>query len=277
MTLLELRKWIPRVGWIAIALMTGPGSGVAAGLPTSQPKVLTIIREHVKVGRSGLHSKFEAGYPAALEKAKSPDYYLALVSMTGPSEAWYVTPQESFAAIGAAIKRDDKDPVLSAEMSRLDLADAENIHALEVIRLRSRPDLGAGSFPDVGKARYFAISTYRVKLGQEGLFEQMGKAYAAALLRVAPKSSYRVYEVLAGMPGSTYLTFRSAESYGELDQWGPDGEAQFKQATPDEMAVFTRLGEAVERLESNHFRVDPEQSYVPKELRQKDSEFWLSK
>ena len=44
-------------------------SGLAQGLPKEQPKVLTIIREHVKVGRAVEHSKYEAGYPAALEKA----------------------------------------------------------------------------------------------------------------------------------------------------------------------------------------------------------------
>src|SRR6478752_7519790 len=68
----------------------------AQGLPTEQPKVLTIIREHVKVGRAAEHSKYEAGYPATLEKAKSPDYYLAITSLSGPSEAWYLMSQPSF-------------------------------------------------------------------------------------------------------------------------------------------------------------------------------------
>ena len=63
----------------------------AAGLPRIQPKTpLTIIREQVKIGRSAAHSKFESEYPAAFEKAGSPDYYLALTSLTGPSEAWYL-------------------------------------------------------------------------------------------------------------------------------------------------------------------------------------------
>jgi hypothetical protein len=53
---------------------------IAQGLPKTQPKMLTIMREEVKVGRAAEHGKHEAGWPAAFEKAKSPDYYLAMTS-----------------------------------------------------------------------------------------------------------------------------------------------------------------------------------------------------
>jgi hypothetical protein len=90
---------------LGVVLVLGNlGQALAQGLPKAQPKILTVIREHVKVGRSAEHSKFEAAYPAALEKAKSPDYYLAMTSLTGPSEAWYVIPNESHAAIGESMK-----------------------------------------------------------------------------------------------------------------------------------------------------------------------------
>ena len=60
---------------------------VAQDLPKTQPKILTIYREEVKVGRAAEHAKHEAGWPAAYEKAKSPIYYLALTSMTGPQRS----------------------------------------------------------------------------------------------------------------------------------------------------------------------------------------------
>jgi len=43
----------------------------AQGLPKTQPKLLIITREEVKIGRNEEHSKHEAGFPAAYEKAKS--------------------------------------------------------------------------------------------------------------------------------------------------------------------------------------------------------------
>ena len=38
------------------------------------------MREEVKISRSAEHAKHEAGFPAAYEKGKSPDYYLAMAS-----------------------------------------------------------------------------------------------------------------------------------------------------------------------------------------------------
>jgi hypothetical protein len=253
------------------------GQALAQGLPKAQPKILTVVREHVKVGRSAEHSKFEASYPAAFEKAKSPDYYLAMTSLTGPSEAWYVIPNESHAAIGESMKREDKDPVLSAELNRLELADAEYISGAEVIRAVARPDLSVGEFPDLSKARFYEISTFRVRVGREQQFEEVAKAYAAATKRAVPKASYRVYEVVAGMPQPTFLVFSSVESYGEFDQKLLGGQETLKQASAEEMALFQKFGEIAERVENNHFRLDPVQSYVPKETREKDLDFWMPK
>ena len=90
-----------------LLLFCGPVAAVAQSLPTTQPNLLTIVREDVKPGRAAEHTKIEAGWPAAYEKAKSPYYYLAMISITGPDEAWYVSPFDSHAAIGDSFKRED--------------------------------------------------------------------------------------------------------------------------------------------------------------------------
>lgn len=200
-----------------------------------------------------------------------------MTSMTGPSEAWYIIPNESHAAIGESMKRDDKDPVLTAELNRLGLGDAWHITGVETIRAIARPELSVGSFPDLSKARFFEISTFRIRLGREGEFAEVAKVHASAMKRAAPNASYRVYEVLAGMPLPTFLIFSSVESYGEFDQRLHDGEALFKGATPEELVMLKKFGEVVESVDSNHFRLDPVQSYVSKEMREKDPEFWMPK
>ena len=61
-----------------LALVAGSAANaLAQGLPTTQPKFLHIYREQVKIGRSADHSRWEAGWPAAFEKAKFPDTYIA--------------------------------------------------------------------------------------------------------------------------------------------------------------------------------------------------------
>src|SRR5262249_44707193 len=148
---------------ILLLVLTAAGLGgaptiLAQGLPKTQPKLITIIREEVKTGRNAEHSKHEAGWPAAFEKAKSPDYYLGMTSLTGPNEAWYIITSESRAALGESMKREDKDPILSAELERLSLADAQYINGARTIQAMSMTDLSAGDFPDVAKVRFFEIT-----------------------------------------------------------------------------------------------------------------------
>jgi hypothetical protein len=61
-------------------------------------KVLQIIREEVKPGKAAAHEKVEAGWPRAFAKAKWPTHYLAIQSMSGPTEAWFLVGYPSLAA-----------------------------------------------------------------------------------------------------------------------------------------------------------------------------------
>lgn len=258
--------------------MLVPNVAIAQSLPTSQPNMITIVREEVKLGRDADHAKVEAGWPAAYEKAKSPDYYLAMTSMTGAPEALYVTAYASHAAIGDSLKREDADAVLTAELTRLRRADADMINSVRVIQARARQDLSYGAYPDMAKQRFFEITWFRVRPGHEQQFEAAGKAYGAAAKRAGANSGFRVYEVVAGVPGPTYLVFSSVGSYGEFDQSMTDGDKTMKGASPEEgMALQKFMLEGVVNVETQRFRLDPVQSYVPKETRAQDPAFWMPK
>ena len=56
-----------------------------------------------------------------------------------------------------------------------------------------------------------------------------------------------------------------------------DDLATFKGATPEETAAFQKWGDAVISEENHRFRLDPVMSYVPKETRAQDPEFWQPK
>jgi len=268
---------IPHCLLIALALASIPCVSAQNGLPASQPKRLTIVREDVKVGLGADHAKNEAGWPAAYEKAKSPNYYIALTSMTGPSTALYLVPFDSFAAEAESMKREDKDPVLSAELSRLSLRDAEFISNATVVQTVARTDLSVGKFPDVAKARFFEISTFTVRQSQTQNFDAVMKAYGAARKRVAPDTSYRVYAVDAGMPAPTYFIIQSVQDYAQFDQVNADHLKTLSSPAPEEKAIFDKWGDIVSRGETQRYRVDPVQSYVSKEVRASDPDFWSPK
>jgi heme-degrading monooxygenase HmoA len=142
----------------------------------------------------------------------------------------------------------------------------------------AQPELSVGTFPDLGKARFYEVTIFKVKPGHEQQFEEAAKVYAAARKRADTKFGYRTYQVIAGMPGVNYLILSSVEDYGDFDQMLSASMATWNAATAEEKETLHKAGtEALLSTDSNRFRVDPHQSYVPKETREKDKEFWKSK
>ena len=260
----------------AVALLLGAQAPLAAqDLPTTQPKYVTIIREEVKVGRGADHARVEAGWPAAFERAKSPDYYLAMTSMTGASEAWFIIPSASNAAIAEGMKRIEGDARLTAELDRLAKADAEVLTNSRTMMAMARPDLSSGAYPELAKQRFWEITWFRVRAGHEQQFEAAAKTYAAAAKRGAPNNSWRVYQLIAGAPGPTYLVFASVESYDKFDAMMDDGMKLMSAFTPDEMASIQKFStEGLLNAETQRFRLDPRMSYVSKAVRATDPAFW---
>ena len=262
-----------------LALVAGSAAtALAQGLPTTQPKFLHIIREEVKIGRSADHSRWEAGWPAAFEKAKFPDTYIALEAVTGPTEVWYVSPYASQAAYGESMARQNADAALTAETERLSRGDAEFVSGLTAIEAVARPELSHGAFPDLATQRFWEIETFRVKPGHDEEFEAAVKAYGAASGRSAPSASWRTYRVVAGAPGGTYLFISSVASFGDFDKAGEEGEATWKGLTYDERSTLQKFfADGTLTSVSNRYRLDPRQSYVPAATRQKDPGFWMPK
>jgi hypothetical protein len=269
---------LPQRLTLASLVLCSAGTALGQSLPTTQPALITIVREEVKVGRAADHAKHEAGWPAAYERAKSPDYYLAFVSMTGPNEAWYVTPFASHTAIAEGMKRDDADAALSAELARLSKLDAEFLNGIRTIHAAARTDLSMGDFPDLARMRFWELTVFRVRPGHEEAFAAAAKAYRSAAQRSAPNTRWRMYEVIAGMPGPTYLVFGSVASFAEFDRSMSEAEVLMKGMTAEEGATLNKFSrESLLSAETNRFRLDPVQSYVAKETRATDPAFWMPK
>lgn len=260
-------------------LASSAAMAAAQDLPSAQPAMLTIIRERVKLGRNADHARIEAGWPAAFAKAKSPTYYLALVAETGSNnETWFLIPQASNAAISEDNKRNNADPVLSAELARLWRADGDVLDGLTTVQTVARVDLSRGAFPDLSKDRFWEIGVWRMKPGHDRSFEAAAKAYGAAADRANSGTSYRVYQVTAGMPEPTFLVFVSVDDYADFDRVMADGNTTLAGATAEEQAVFQKLfTEGVMSSEVNRYRLDGGMSYVSAQVRATDPSFWIPK
>src|SRR3989442_6596961 len=164
-------------------LVTGVGAALAQGLPTAQPALIQIFREQVKLGRAADHARIEAGWPAAFARAKSPNHYLAMTSLTWASEAWFIVPYASNAVAADEMKLEESDTTLAAELQRLSRADAEVLNDARSIQAVARPDLSYGAFPNLAKQRFWEITIFRVRPGHVTDFEAAAKAYGASTAR----------------------------------------------------------------------------------------------
>jgi hypothetical protein len=136
-----------------------------------------------------------------------------------------------------------------------------------------------GEFPDLAKMRFWEITIFRVRPGHEAAFEAAAKAYRSAAQRSAPQTTrWRLYEVIAGLPGPTYLVFSSVAAFSDFDRGMTDGQAIMRGATAEEGAALEKFSkESSLSTETNRFRLDPVQSYVSKETRASDPAFWMPK
>ena len=249
----------------------------SASASSGPPKVLQIYREEVKPGKSAAHAVVEAGWPAAFARANWPVHYVAMTSTTGPSEAWYVTGYESFAAIEKDQQAVEKATVLNATLEQLSARDGELLSSTRSVTAVHRPDLSyrSGSV-NVAEARYVRVATVRVRLGHADAFVERQKTAMAAHDKANTGVHWTVYEVVGGMPAGTYLIFSSMKSLAEADV---DVSKAFREAMGEENFAkrmqFAR--DSLLFVESNIFAFSPKQSYVSKEWVAANPDFWAPK
>ena len=268
-----------RVTFLSMLLLAaGAGNAVAQALPATQPKFINIYREQIKVGHDAAHAKTEAAWVAAFEKARSPATYLALASITGLPEVWFVEPFETYSALGKARDMNTASAALTAELELIAPADAAHVDAARTIEAVGRPDLSHGAYPNLNLQRHWEITVFRVRPGFEPMFADVAKMYKGLVSRAMSKASWRAYEVTAGMLGPTYLIFSSVENFAGFDASMADGMALPGKMTAEEGALWMRFGkEGLISAESNRYSLSAGMSYVTAETRASDPKFWAKK
>jgi hypothetical protein len=247
-----------------------------AGRPT--PKVVQVYREEVKPGKGSAHEKFEARFPAAMAKAHWPVNYVALASMTGPGDAWFLTGYESFEAWQQDVKSIGANPALQAELDGLVEKDAEFLSGGRSLVLIYREDLSHRPAFSLGKTRYVRILTFRVRPGHESEFEEAVKIISGAYDKAKGDVTWVTYHVNAGMLGPTFFVFLPMQSLAEVDAVIAMQKSIREAEGEDGVKRLAKIaGDAYLSTESNIYEVKPKMSYVSKETAAVDPDFWTPK
>jgi hypothetical protein len=265
---------------IAACLFLSAALVAQAQEPSGPPKVLQIFREEVKPGKEAAHAKVEAGWPRAFASVKSPTHYLAMVSITGPSEALFVAGFDSLAAWEKDRQNNDKNAALTAQLDRLSEKDGELLSGGRSIVAIYREELSYRSAGiNIGQMRYFYVTTFRVRPGHDNGFVEANKIVRAAHEKADVPEHWAVFQVISGMPTGTYLTFQPLKSLAEVDAFPQTHGKAYREAIGDDgRKKLSELASAGSlSSETNIFAFSPKMSYVSKETVAADADFWKPK
>ena len=248
--------------------------------PPGPPQVLLIVREEIKPGMMAAHNRHSAGYAGIFNKLKTPNHRIAMVPVAGnENEVVYLTAGESFSDLEMITKQTDKkmssaNGAMEVELARLD-KEAPDLHSgMRDILAIYRPELSYQPGVDVAQMRYFAVTTVRVRPGQEDNYsEYVRTVQNAAREKIKADAHFAVYQVIAGMPGTTFMVFRPMKSLAEYDlRIAP----RVREAMTDEQKKKADkiLGESIMVSETSIYAFNPSMSYLSKEFTARDPGFW---
>lgn len=266
---------------LAVSCLTvvAPSAARAQAPAADDPaKVIRIYREEIKPGRGAAHERNESAWVQAFAKANTGAHYVALTSMTGPSEAWFCEGHDSFASIEKADKEIEKNAALTAEIEALSAKDGDMVSGSRGLVARYRKDLSYRPSPvNLGKAHYWGVFIERVKPGYREDYEESSRMDVAAYTKAGINSErWLAYQVAAGSPGGLYFYFVPMTSLAEGDI---DNEKAYAEAMGERgrsrQSEITRQG--VLSSEFQLFAVSPKMSYLPKEVTSADPDFWTPK
>ena len=242
------------------------------------PKVLTVIREYTKPGKSGtLHEKSESAFVQAMMRAKWPTHYLAVESLSGKSRALFFTGYDSFAAWEKDTLATEKNKPLSADLDRAYAADGELLSETDGAVLTFNEEYSFRPEVDIAHMRYFEISAWQVKQGHDKDWDEIVKLVKEAYKKI-PDAHWAAYLAVYGLPNTTYLVFTPMKSLAEVDKsWAESKD--FEAAMGEEgMKKLSELSaRAIESSQTNLFAFNPRMSYPADEWVKADPDFWKPK
>ena len=237
-------------------------------------KVMQIIREEIKPARATAHGRAEEAYVRAFRSTKTPVYYVGLRAVTGPTEAWFMSSYDSFAALEEENDRLAKNPALAKALEMADDQDAQFRSGTRTIVAELQEDASYRMRPSVQDMRYIHVTTIRVRPGWGTAFDESRKAVKAAHEKANVDEHWALYRVVSGMPVGTYLMFQGSMSLKEEDT-DPHTQA-YRDALGDEgrakLQQFQRDG--VLGTDTALFEISPQMSNVPDEWLKARPDFW---
>jgi len=247
-----------------------------AGAP---PKMLLLVHQEFKFGKAGERQKLDVAISRACDHLDVPNDWIDLESISGPPEALFFDPFDSFEQLDTAFVDWGRIFATHPEIARMQ----EEMKALvtkerTIIAVR-RDDLGyRPQSIDFSKARFLRVLEVRLNPGHESDFVEAFRILSHAYETIKADTPWVVYQVNVGMSTPTFIVFlpmHALKQNDDLLNWRRTlREAEGEEAS-HRMEQIAR--DAYAATESNLYVISPETSHVAKEFADGDPQFWSPK
>ena len=276
---------VAAIGLAGIALLSSQmASQMAAQIqeaaPAPVPKVLMVVREQIKEGREAAHAKAEEAWPRIFSKGNVTTHYVGMTAESGPSEAWFLEPYDSFGGMEKARAEIEQSP-LAADLEVANVQDGELRTGSRTLLAVYRGDLSfhpAEAMSSLPKCRHMGVIVLRIKYGHDADLAQIAKLLIDGDEKSNSDQPVLTYQAISGGPSGTYLIFSPMDSLAHMDA-APARLAAARQAMGERnrQRLDALAPEVVQSSESLLFAFNPRMSYVSKEFAAGDPEFWNPK
>lgn len=236
------------------------------------PAVLQVNREFLRIGHHADVLEIERQSVQGQAELKSPHSYLALTSMSGPDELWWLHGFDSYAGIDQEWAKVRAVPGLMEQWSRTPKLKSDMVSGSGEMFAHFRDDLSYGGGLTGNRTRYLIITTVTVAPGHGGDFAELRRQIRAGHERARAADNLAVYHVDSGMPDGTYLMFTFAASLDEAGTVMQYRSRSQERAANEPLAVLT--AKSIQQSQTVVFAVNPEISFPAGEWIQSDPEFW---
>ena len=251
----------------------------AAQAPSGPPPILRVFVEHIKPGKGPAHQKSEALFVRALAKAKSPTHYIALESMSGSDEAWFLEGHGSFAEIEQDEKLGQTEPA-KTELEQASAADGESVSTESSTIAVFRPDLSYHTdtgAANLGKMHAWEVLSFRLKPGTEPRLVAAVKDMTDIYNNIQYQHPIAAYEVISGAPRGSFLIFEPMTSIAEWDKYPAIMKSIRETGGKKFQSIQATLSDIIVGDQPRLMSVNPKMSYVNPEMAAGDPEFWHPK
>lgn len=255
---------------------TANPSGNAAVQP---PYLLVLVRQEVLYGKAPARQKLEVAVTRICNRIDVPTSWIDLQSLTGPRQALFFDPFDSFEQMEQSLTDWSKIYAAHPELSRMQEEIDATLKSEDTSIAVRRDDLGyLVDHIDFSTARFMRVIEVRLLPGHEGDFVEATRILGDAYEKIAEETPWVVYEVKLGGESSVFLTFMPMPSLTQNDDhlsWEEDLRKAEGEEGSRRLEQIAREGYV--STKNNLYAVNPEMSHVSKAIAAGDPGFWNPK